>query len=240
VSPTLVGVPQGGPLSPLLANIMLDDLDKELESRGHVFARYADDFVILVSSRRAGERAMTSLQRYIEKKLKLVVNVKKSRIVPSTQSEFLGFTVTRKKICCTKKTIEKFKHMVKHYTKRNWGVSIEYRIKAFSRYLRGWINYFKVSQRYLDFEVVDEWIRRRLRACVWKQWRHTRTKIRELRSRGVPEREAVRTGASNKSYWRLSKTFATHWGMGNQWFEDLGLVNIRQSWIDFHYPNGYK
>jgi RNA-directed DNA polymerase len=117
---------------------------------------------------------------------------------------------------------------------------MKWRIESLNRYLRGWINYFKTSRRYLDFEKVDHWIRRRLRACAWKQWRHTRTKIRELRKMGVPMGDAIRTGASSKSYWRLSKTLATHWGMDNQWFEDLGLVNIRQSWINFHYPNGYK
>jgi RNA-directed DNA polymerase len=236
VKPTPLGVPQGGPLSPLLANIMLDDLDKELESREHIFARYADDFVILVSSQIAGKRVMTSIQRYIEKKLKLMVNVDKSRIIPSTQSEFLGFTFSRKKICCSDKTMHQFKYRVKCFTKRNWGVSTEYRIDALSRYLRGWINYYRISERYRDVEVVDEWIRRRLRACIWKQWRHTRTKVRELRKRGVSTAEAVRTGSSSKSYWRLSKTLATHWGMGKQWFEDCGLVNVRQSWVNFHYP----
>jgi RNA-directed DNA polymerase len=219
---------------------MLDDLDKELESREHVFARYADDFVILVSTLRAARRAMTSIQRFVEKKLKLVVNAEKSKVVRARKLEFLGFTFSRKKISCSEKTIQKFRHMVKHFTKRNWGVSIEYRIAALSRYLRGWINYFRTSNRYLDFEEVDQWIRRRLRACIWKQWRHTRTKIRELRKRGVSMKQAVSTGASNKSYWRLSKTLATHWGMGNQWFEDLGLVNIRQTWVNFHYPNGYN
>ena len=237
VRSTSLGVPQGGPLSPLLANIMLDDFDKELEHRGHVFARYADDFVILVSSKAAALRVKEGLRRYLERKLKLVVNVQKSRAVPATQSEFLGFTFARNKIRWTEKTIRQFKYMVKRLTKRNWGVSLKTRIESLNRYLRGWINYFRLSEYYSNVEKVDDWIRRRLRACVWKQWRKTKTKIRELRKLGVSKSEAISTACSNKSYWRLSKTLATHSGMTNAWFESLGLVNVRQEWISFHYPN---
>ena len=238
VHPTKLGVPQGGPLSPLLANIMLDDLDKEMESRGHTFARYADDFVILVNSRKAGERVMNSLRRFIESKLKLIVNEEKSRVVPSGKSEFLGFTFARKKIRWTDKTLDKFKTRIRELTKRNWGVSIKKRLESLNRYLRGWIGYFRLTELYSNVESIDEWIRRRMRACVWKQWRSPRTKIRKLISMGVSKGLAIVTGCSSKKYWRLSKTFATNLAMSNQWFEDLGLISVKERWKAFHYPEG--
>ena len=236
VMPTHLGVPQGGPLSPLLANIMLDDLDKEMEHRGHVFARYADDFVVLVNSRRAGLRVMNSLRRFIESKLKLMVNEEKSKVVPSVDSEFLGFTFRRRKICWTEKTIQKFKRRIRQLTKRNWGVSLEMRMASLNRYLRGWIGYFRLSEYYSNVEKVDEWIRRRLRACVWKQWRKPRTKIRRLIQMGAPRAEAICTGMSSKGYWRLSKTYATNAAMNLKWFEELGLISVKEEWIAFHYP----
>lgn len=240
IEPTHLGVPQGGPLSPLLANIMLDDLDKEIENRGHIFARYADDFVILVNSRLSAVRVMSNIRRFIESKLKLVVNEKKSKVVESGKSKFLGFTFLRNKIRWTDDTLHKFKYRIRRLTKRNWGVSLKYRMTSLNRYIRGWIGYFRLSEYYSNVERVDEWIRRRLRACIWKQWRKTRTKIRKLIQLGVSKAEAIRTGASSKSYWRLSKTLATNIGMSNQWFKDLGLVSVREEWISFHYPNNKK
>ena len=240
VQPTKLGVPQGGPLSPLLANIMLDDLDKEIEKRGHIFARYADDFVILVNSEIAAHRVMSRLRNFITTKLKLVMNEKKSKVVRSTKARFLGFTFTRKKVRLTEESLADFHHELKEKTKRNWGVSIYKRIKSLNELIRGWMGYFKISTYYKPVEHIDQWIRRRLRACIWKQWRKPRTKIRNLIALGVPEVEAIKTGSSSKSYWKLSKTAATHTGLSLQYFEDLGLVSVKQLWIDFHYPKPIK
>ena len=136
------GVPQGGPLSPLLANIMLDPLDKELERRGHKFARYADDFTILVKSKRAGERILNSISNYLERRLKLIVNSDKSRVVKTSESKFLGFTFRSGRIQIHPKTLHRFKEQVRRLTNRNWGVSMRYQLFKTSQYLRGWINYF--------------------------------------------------------------------------------------------------
>ena len=238
VCPTTLGVPQGGPLSPLLANIMLDDLDKEMELRGHTFARYADDFVVLVSSRKAAVRVMVRLRKYITGKLKLVVNETKSKVVPAKQAQFLGFTFMRKKVRWTEKSFENFRHRIRELTKRNWGVSIEKRIYELNCYIRGWMGYYRISKYYTPVENVDKWIRRRLRACTWKQWKKCRTKVRNLIRLGVPKLEAIKTGSSGKSYWRLSKTSATHKAMSKGYFEKLGLISVKELWNAYHYPKG--
>ena len=163
LSPSLEGVPQGGPLSPLLSNIMLDDLDKELEQRGHQFARYADDFIILVKSKRAGERVLASVTRFLENKLKLLVNTDKSQVVKTAQSKFLGFTFKRGLIKWHDKTLHKFKRQVRILTNRNWGVSMQYQLFKLSQYLRGWINYFGIANVYQHCVDLHHWIRRRVR-----------------------------------------------------------------------------
>ena len=145
---TRLGVPQGGPLSPLLANIILDDLDKELEKRGHRFTRYADDFIVLVKSRQAGERVMGSLKRFLERTLKLRINQDKSRVVPTNQAAFLGFTFRGTKIYWSEKAFREFKRRVKELTGRSWFVSMDYRYTKLAEYLRGWINYFGISEYY--------------------------------------------------------------------------------------------
>jgi RNA-directed DNA polymerase len=146
------GVPQGGPLSPLLANIMLDPLDKELERRGHKFARYADDFTILVKSKRAGERILNSISNYLERRLKLIVNSDKSRVVKTSESKFLGRFIYKNfrsgRIQIHPKTLHRFKEQVRHLTNRNWGVSMRYQLFKTSQYLRGWINYFGIANCY--------------------------------------------------------------------------------------------
>lgn len=171
VSPSEKGVPQGGPLSPLLANIVLHDLDMELEKRGHKFVRYADDFLVLVRSVRAGRRVMASLTRFLEKKLRLAVHPVKSKVAPLDQCRFLGFGFRRKKIVWSEKSEAKFRRQVKELTGRSWGVSMDYRIKKLSEYLRGWMAYFALSERYKPVPDLDEWIRRRLRMGYWKQWK---------------------------------------------------------------------
>ena len=179
------GVPQGGPLSPLLANIMLDPLDKELEQRGHKFSRYADDFTILVNSQRAGERVLRSITHFLQNRLKLVVNETKSKVVNVSESKFLGFTFKRGRIHWHPKSLEKFKQEVRRLTNRNWGVSMRYQIYKISQYLRGWINYFGIASGYQRCVELDHWIRRRVRMAYWRQWRKPRTKVRNLIKRGV-------------------------------------------------------
>lgn len=236
LSPSEKGVPQGGPLSPLLANIVLHDLDMELEKRGHKFVRYADDFLVLVKSERAGQRVMTSLTRFLEKKLRLAVNPAKSKVAKLNQCNFLGFTVRGKKIVWSDKSLTQFKRRVKELTGRSWGVAMVYRMQKLSEYLRGWMAYFALSEYYRPVPELDEWIRRRLRMCYWKQWRRCRKRVRELLKLGVSESQAVLTALSRKSYWHLSRTMATQSGMTNTWLESQGLVSVRTLWIAFHYP----
>lgn len=236
VQPTPSGVPQGGPLSPLLANIVLDDLDKELERRGHRFARYADDFIILVKSPRAGERVLRSVARFLQRKLKLVVNAKKSRVGPTDESAFLGFTFQGTSIRWTDKALAEFQRRVRLLTGRSWGVSMDYRLKKLAEYVRGWMGYYALSEYYRPIPELDHWLRRRVRCCYWKQWRRCRTRVRELLKLGTFLRTAIHAGLSRKSYWRLSKTLATQSGMTNQWLAEQGLVSMKTLWVAFHYP----
>jgi RNA-directed DNA polymerase len=230
------GVPQGGPSSPLLANILLDDLDKELEKRGHKFVRYADDFVILVRTQRAGLRVKESITRFLERKLKLKVNQDKSRVSSTDQTNFLGFTFKGTKIRWSDKSFREFKRRVKRPTGRSWFVSMEYRYKKLSQYIRGWMNYFGISEYYRPIPEIDQWLRRRMRMCYWKQWRRPRTKIRNLRKLGTSLKAALDVGLSRKGPWRLARTLATQTGMTNQWLKDQGLVSVKELWVKIHYP----
>jgi RNA-directed DNA polymerase len=229
------GVPQGGPLSPLLSNVVLDLLDKKLEKREHNFVRYADDFVIIVNTQKAGERVMASITRFIERKLKLKVNVSKSQVAPINQCKFLGFTFHGKELVWHAKALQQFKYRVKEITGRSRGISMEKKIIELSAYLRGWINYFGIAKGYQKCIELDHWIRRRLRMSYWKMWRRVRTKIQNLMRMGVPEDLAVRCGASNKSYWRSAKTAAIHMALNNDFFANLGLISLRDRWVEIHY-----
>ena len=236
LSATREGVPQGGPLSPMLANIVLDDLDKELEKRGHHFARYADDFTILVKSQRAGLRVKESVTRFLKKKLKLVVNETKSQVVATHQCSFLGFTFKGTRIRWTEKAIAIFQHRIKKLTGRSWGVSMDYRMRKLAEYIRGWMGYFGISQYYKPIPALDERLRRRIRMCYWRQWGRARNRIRNLIRLGTFERSAIIAVLSRKSYWRLSRTLATNSGMTNQWLKEQGLVSIKEQWVGIHYP----
>jgi RNA-directed DNA polymerase len=231
IEPTQWGTPQGSPLSPLLSNILLDDLDKELEARGHRFVRYVDDLVILVKSRRAGQRVMAKMSHYLTQKLKLKVNRQKSRVVKIEELNYLGFTFRGIRIFATDQAIKDFKHRLRGLTSRSWGVSMVERIERLNRYLRGWMNYFGISQHYSPIEELDGWLRRRIRMCYWKQWRRARTRIANLLKLGTSKRHAILTGISRKGYWRLSKTLATHTGMTNEWLEQQGLLSVRTLWM---------
>jgi len=233
--PSREGVPQGSPLSPLLSNVMLDLLDKELEKRGHKFARYADDVIIMVKSRRAGERVLKSLTRFIEEDLKLKINEQKSRVVKSSQAKFLGFSFKGKYIVWHPKSLEKFKRRVRELTNRTWGVSMRVKIQQLSIYCRGWINYFGIANQYQQTVDLDGWIRRRIRMCYWKQWRKPRTKIRNLMKLGIEKHAAILAGLSSKSYWRSSKTPCINKGLGKEYLKKQGLYSLRDGWIKCHY-----
>lgn len=233
--PSRAGVPQGGPLSPLLSNIMLDVLDNELENRGHHFARYADDLIIMVRSQRAGERVMQSLTRFIERDLKLKVNIEKSQVVPTAQCKFLGFYFHGRRIYWHPKSMDKFKHQVRELTNRTRGISMQAKLRKLSVYLRGWINYYGIANQYQQCVDLDNWIRRRIRMCYWKQWRKPRTKVRKLIQLGVPLRTAISCGITSKSYWRSSKTAGINMGLGNKYLQQQGLFALRDGWIAFHH-----
>lgn len=240
IQPTLKGVPQGGPLSPLLSNIVLDDLDKELEKRGHRFCRYADDGVILVKSERAGKRVKESVTKFLWRKLKLTVNEKKSRVAQMSECGFLEFTVKRGRIQWTRTAEAEFKRRIREITRRRRGVSMAQRFQELAVYMRGWMNYFRLSEHYGPLPELDHWVRRRIRACYWKQWRNVRTKVRELMKLGTFRRTAIQTALSRKSYWRLSKTLATQTGLTNAWLAKQGLLSLKEMWVSFHYPSGEK
>ena len=231
VLPSDVGTPQGGPLSPLLANILLHQLDEELERRGHHFARYADDLIILVKSQRAGERVKRSLTRYLGHTLKLTVNEAKSKVAPVRECAFLSFTFRGTKLRWTDAALEDFKHRVRTLTGRSWGVSMDYRMLKLGQYVRGWMGYFGVSQYYRPIPELDDWLRRRIRMCYWKQWRLCRTKIRHLRELGVNLKMAIRHAVSSKSYWHMARTPALQMAMSNAWLKAQGLVSVRDLWM---------
>lgn len=233
---TSKGVPQGGPLSPLLSNILLDDLDKELEKRGHQFARYADDAIILVKSKRAAYRVMESISRYLEKVLKVKVNRDKSKVVKAEEACFLGFTFTRKRLTVSEKSLACLKAELRRLTGRSWCVSMAYRYYKIRTYLQGWMNYFGGAMKYNDVVELDHWLRRRIRMCYWKQWRRIKTRIRELMKLGASKVQAICTGMSRKGYWHLAKTLSTNCGLSNTHLEKQGLVSIRTLWIKIHYP----
>ena len=233
---TPLGVPQGGPLSPLLANIVLHELDRYLESQGRHFVRYADDFVICVRSTSAAQRMQANVTRFLEKRLKLTINHDKSRVVSSQQLEFLGFEFRGTKIVWSDKALHRFKHRVRRLTGRSWGVSMEHRYQELRRYVVGWLNYFALSEYYRPVPELDEWLRRRVRTCYWKQWRWARTKIRHLVALGVSLKQAIIAGVSSKGPHCMSRTKVTQMAMSNAWLKQQGLVSIKEQWTRFHYP----
>jgi RNA-directed DNA polymerase len=203
------GVPQGGPLSPLLSNIMLDELDKELERRGHKFVRYADDCNIYVKTKKAGLRTKNSITAFIEKNLKLKVNEEKSAVDRPWKRKFLGFSFTphrNPKIRIAKESIKRANSRIKEMTSRSKSIPLELRIEKLNEYLVGWCGYFALADTPTPFKELDKTIRRRLRMCLWKQWKLPKTKIKRLISFGVPKEKAYEWGNSRKGYWRISKS----------------------------------
>lgn len=231
VSPTEEGTPQGGPLSPLLSNLMLDDLDRELTRRGLRFVRYADDCNVYVRSRRAGERVMASLRRFITGKLKLKVNQEKSAVARPWERKFLGFSFTaarEPKRRIAPKTLLRFKKRVRELTKRNRGVSLERMVKQLSRYLIGWRGYFGFCQTPSVLRNLDSWIRRRLRCFQWKQWKRGKTRFAELRKRGASKRQAATTAGSTRGPWHLSRSPTLNLALPGAYFDSLGLPRLSE------------
>lgn len=229
VSSTLEGTPQGGPLSPLLSNIVLDELDKELERRGHKFVRYADDCNIYVKSKRAGLRTMANIQRFIEGKLRLKVNEKKSAVDRPWKRKFLGFSFTshkEPKVRIAKESLKRMKNKVREITSRKMPYPMEYRIQKLNQYLMGWCGYFALADTKSIFLELDKWIRRRLRMCLWKNWKKPKTKIRNLIQLGVPQWQAYEWGNTRKSYWRISNSPILHRTLGNSYWRNQGLKSL--------------
>lgn len=230
------GVPQGGPLSPLLANIVLDPLDRELTRRGHVFARYADDFIVLVKSARAAERVMASLTRYVEGKLKLVVNRTKSKTAPLKECPFLGFTITgRGKIVWSEKARLRFKQRIREITSRSRGVAVEQMMGELRRYVQGWLGYFGISKTYTEVLALDDWVRRRVRLYYWKQWKQPRTRRRHLIKLGADPEQVKLATRSRKGYWRMSSNSIVQAALTNTWLHAQGVPDLRAKWIARHY-----
>lgn len=223
------GTPQGGPISPLLSNIMLNDLDHELTQRGHAFARYADDCNIYVSSKRAGQRVYASITKFIEERLKLKVNEQKSAVDYPSKRKFLGFSFTggtEVKLRIAHKTKTKFKEKIRKLTNRNWSVSMEERLEKLNAYLLGWIGYFGIAQTKTVFQELDEWIRRKLRTCMLKQWKKCATKLRKLVGLGIDKGWAENIAFSRKGYWRLANTPQVNKALGLAYWQEQGLVSL--------------
>jgi RNA-directed DNA polymerase len=221
------GTPQGGPLSPLLANILLDDLDKELERRGHRFCRYADDVNIYVRRQKAGERVMESVTSFLEERLKLRVNREKSAVDHVAQRKFLGYRILGGRgLGVHPKSVDRFKDKVRRITRRNRGRELSQVVKERNLLLRGWLGYFRLGMVKTLLPGLDEWIRRKLRCYRLKQLRRTYTIKRFLSERGVGEQASWQLALSGKGWWRLSKTRQTHRAMGLEWFSEIGLVSL--------------
>jgi RNA-directed DNA polymerase len=229
VSPVDEGTPQGGPLSPLLSNLVLDDLDKELERRGHRYVRYADDSNIYVRSERAGQRVMEGISRFITKTLKLRVNKAKSAVAPVGTRKFLGFSFMggeepRRRIA--PQALNRFKARVRKLTRRTRGVGVEQMVEQVARYLVGWRGYFAYCETPTVLERLDSWIRRRLRCVVWKQWKKGRRRFAELRKRGVGIHLAACAAGSAHGPWRLSQSRALNVALPTTSFDALGLPRL--------------
>jgi RNA-directed DNA polymerase len=229
VSPVDEGTPQGGPLSPLLSNIVLDEFDRELERRGLRFARYADDSNIYVRSRRAGERVMASIARFITRKLKLKVNEQKSAVARPWKRKFLGFSFTNAgvpKRRIAPKAVDRFKERVRELTRRTRGVSTERMAEELAQYFRGWIGYFGKCQTPTVLQSLEEWTRRRLRSAIWKQWKRGSLRFAELRKRSVGKDLAAQTAGSAHGPWRLANSPALAFALPNAYFDSLGIPRL--------------
>lgn len=224
------GVPQGGPLSPLLANILLDDLDKELEKRGHKFCRYADDCNVYVKGIRSGYRVKESLTKYLREKLKLTVNEEKSAVDIPARRKFLGFSFTRLgenvKISISRQAIDKLKDRIRFFTRPHWSITLDERLKRMNSYLTGWLGYFALTDDPSILGVITGWMRRRMRLVVWQQWKKPSARYRNLKKLGLSERNARRAAHNSSGAWRNSRSPMMNMGLTNEFWRKLGLVNL--------------
>jgi RNA-directed DNA polymerase len=235
--PTPCGVPQGGPLSPLLANIMLDDLDHELARRGHRFARYADDFLVVVKSERAARRVLGSVSRYVETKLKLVINTTKTRVARLSRCRFLGFAIGAKRLRVSEDNTAAFLKRIRALTGRSRGIAMSERLGQLHRYVTGWLNYFAPGAAYKDIVAWDRWLRRRVRLCYWKQWQRPRTRRRNLLRLGADPEEVHMATRSRKGYWRMSSNSIVQAALSNAWLEQQGVPSLTRHWVRLRYPD---
>lgn len=230
VQPTTEGAPQGGPLSPLLSNIVLDELDKELEKRNLRFVRYADDCNIYVKTWKSGIRVKDSITQFIEQKLKLKVNQMKSAVDRPWKRKFLGFTFSwdeeNPKVRISKPSLQRVKARIKEITSRKSSIPMEMRIKELNRYLTGWCGYYALADTQGIFRGLDEWTRRRLRMCLWKQWKLPKTKVRNLTTLGIPKQKAYEWGNTRKKYWRIANSPVLHRTLNNQYWISNGLKSL--------------
>jgi RNA-directed DNA polymerase len=231
---TAEGTPQGSPLSPVLSNVMLDDLDRELWGRGHRFVRYADDLRVFVRSERAAQRVFESVCGVIERRLKLKVNREKSSIRHAAQATLLGFgfvlTGPQVRIRVAPKAIQRLKDQLRMLTRRRWSVSMEYRIGRLNRFITGWMAYFRLAQRVSVLGKLDGWLRRRLRQVRWKEWKTAAAKRHNLRIRGISEGEARKWAGVTRRYWRVAGSQILQVSLPNSYWNHLGLKTLSQTW----------
>ena len=230
--PSEDGTMQGGPLSPLLSNIYLDDLDKELERRELPFVRYADDFVIFTKSEAAAQRVYRSVERFLDERLKLIVNHDKSSIRKTDELEYVGYEFRgfSGQIRVSRKKLVAFKQRATEILRRNRGISMQTRFNAFRSYARGWLGYFGLDQVKSTFRALDKWLRRRVRACYLKQWPKSKTRLKQLIKLGVHPRDARGAAMSGKGPWRLSRTAPVQRGLSNEFLTEQGLFNLEEYW----------
>ncbi|WP_342751106.1 reverse transcriptase domain-containing protein [Termitidicoccus mucosus] len=225
-----------GVLSALLANIVLDPLDKELEKRGHRFARYADDFIIMVKSARAAQRVMAGLVRYVEGRLKLAVNPAKCKTAWLKECSFLSFKITaRGNVVWTEKACLRFKQRLKAITSRKRGVAVDKVIGELRRYVIGWLGYFGISNTCKEVLALEDWMRRRVRLYYWKQWKQPRTRRRNLIKLGANPKQVKLATRSRKGYWRMSSNSIVQAALNNAYLHEQGVPDMRAKWIAMHY-----
>ena len=232
------GTPQGGPLSPLLSNIMLDELDKELEKRGHRFCRYADDCNIYVKSKRAGERVMENITSFIEGKLKLKVNINKSAVERPWKRKFLGFTLGimfgKAYSSISKQSLKKHKDKLREILSRSNPMTLKQRIIKLNQVNIGWINYYGIAKCKGIVVQLDKWIKLRLRMCIWKQWKKVKTRYKNLKKLGLNHYQAIKFANTRKGYWRVENSAILKTTLTNQFFNDLGLKSLTRQYIKIH------
>jgi RNA-directed DNA polymerase len=229
VSQRTQGTPQGGPLSPLLSNILLDELDKELERRGHRFVRYADDCNIYVRSRRAGERVLESVEGFLWKRLRLVVNREKSAVDRPWRRKFLGYSVTshyEPKLRIAPESIKRFKDKIREQMRRGRGRSPGKVIEDLIPLIRGWVTYFRRAEVRTPFVVLDKWLRRRIRCLLWRHWKRPRTRARKLMSLGIDRATATKAAYNGRGPWWHSGARHMRYAVRNLFFQELGLLSL--------------